>query len=119
MKKILLAATATLFSTPAFAGVYVNSELNQGYIGSDYSGRAIDFHVGVEGGEGKTAYYIQGGPTVLAVDGTDGTETEISGKLGLNHKATDKVAFYGEFKGITAGDADNVYNLKAGVKYTF
>ena len=119
MKKILLAATATLFSTPAFAGVYVNSELNQGYIGSDYSGRAIDFHVGYEGGGDKTAYYVQGGPTVLAVDGIDGTETEISGKVGLNHSATDKVAFYGEFAGITAGDIDNVYNLKAGVKYTF
>ena len=119
MKKILLVATATLFSTPAFAGVYVNSELNQGYIGSDYSGRAIDFHVGYEGGGDKTTYYIQGGPTVLAYEGIDGTDTEISGKVGLNLKATDKVGLYGELAGITAGDEDNVYNLKAGVKYTF
>ena len=71
MKKILLAATAAIFSTPAFAGVYVNTELNQGYEGSDYFGRAIDFHVGYEGGKDKVAYYIQffarsqvtGGPT--------------------------------------------------------
>ena len=118
MKKILLVATATLFSTPAFAGVYVNTELNQGYTGSDYFGRAIDFHVGYEGGD-KTSYYIQGGPTVLASEGIDGTDTEISGKVGLNHKATEKLGLYGELAGITAGDEDNVYNLKAGVKYTF
>ena len=120
MKKIALAlAATTLASAPASAGVYVNTELNQGYIGSDYVARAIDFHVGYEGGSDKTAFYVQGGPTVLAADGVDGTETEISGKVGLKHKATDKVAFYGEFKGITAGDFDNVYNVKAGAKYSF
>ena len=56
MKTIALAlAATTLASAPASAGVYVNTELNQGYEGSDYFGRAIDFHIGVEGGEGKTA----------------------------------------------------------------
>ena len=120
MKTIALAlAATTLASAPASAGVYVNTELNQGYEGSDYFGRAIDFHVGVEGGEGKTAFYVQGGPSVLAADGVDGTETEISGKAGVNYKATDKVALYGEFSGITAGDFDNVYNVKAGAKYSF
>ena len=119
MKKILLVAAATLFSTPAFAGVYVNTELNQGYAGTDYFGRAIDFHVGYEGGTDKVGYYLQGGPTVLASEGVDGTNTEISGKLGANLKATEKVALYGELSGITAGDFDNVYNLKAGAKYTF
>ena len=120
MKTLALAlATTTLASAPAFAGVYVNTELNQGYTGSDYFGRAIDFHVGYEGGTEKVGYYIQGGPTVLASEGIDGTDTEISGKIGANLKATDKVAFYGEFAGITAGDLDNVYNVKAGAKYTF
>ena len=120
MKKIALALAATSFaSAPAFAGVYVNTELNQGYTGSDYSKRSIDFHVGYTGSEEKTTFYIQGGPTVLAAADVDGSETEISGKVGLKHKATDKVAFYGEFKGITAGDFDNVYNVKAGAKYSF
>ena len=119
MKKILLAATAAIFSTPAFAGVYVNTELNQGYEGSDYFGRAIDFHVGYEGGKDKVAYYIQGGPTVLATDGIDGTDTEISGKLGASFNATEQVALYGELSGISNGDFDNVYNLKAGAKYKF
>ena len=49
MKKILLAVTATLFSTPAFAGVYLNSEVNNGYTGSDYDGRTVDLHVGYSG----------------------------------------------------------------------
>ena len=120
MKTIALAlAATTLASAPASAGVYVNTELNQGYEGSDYFGRAIDFHVGYEGGTDKVAYYVQGGPTVLATDGVNGTETEISGKIGTNISATDKLAFYGEFSGITAGDFDNVYNVKAGAKYSF
>ena len=120
MKTLALAlATTTLASAPAFAGVYVNTELNQGYEGSDYFGRAIDFHVGYEGGTEKVGYYIQGGPTVLAANGVDGTETELSGKIGTNIKANDKLAFYGEFAGISAGDLDNVYNVKAGAKYSF
>ena len=99
--------------------IYHKDFLNQGYEGSDYFGRAIDFHVGYEGGSDKTAFYVHGGPTVLAADGVDGTVTEISGKAGVNYNATDKVAFYGEFSGITAGDFDNVYNVKAGAKYSF
>ena len=50
MKTIALAlAATTLASAPATAGVYVNTELNQGYTGSDYSKRAVDFHVGYTG----------------------------------------------------------------------
>ena len=120
MKTIALAlAATTLASAPATAGVFVNTELNQGYVGSEYVARAIDFHVGYEGGTDKVAYYVQGGPTVLAADGVNGTETEISGKIGTNISATDKLAFYGEFAGITAGDFDNVYNVKAGAKFSF
>ena len=107
MKTIALAlAATTLASAPASAGVYVNTELNQG-------------HVGYEGGTDKVAFYVQGGPTVLAANGVDGTETELSGKIGTNIKATDKLAFYGEFAGISDGDLDNVYNVKAGAKYSF
>ena len=120
MKTIALAlAATTLASAPASAGVYFNTELNQGYEGKEYFGRAIDFHIGAEGGEGKTSYYIQGGPTIIAAEGVDGTETEGSGKAGINYNATDKVALYGEFSGITAGDFDNVYNVKAGAKFKF
>ena len=120
MKTIALAlAATTLASAPASAGVYLNTELNQGYTGSDYVGRGIDFHVGYQGGTDKVGYYVQGGPTVIAVDSVDGTETEVSGKVGLDFKATEKLGLYGELAGITAGDEDNVYNLKAGAKYSF
>ena len=46
MKTIALAlAATTLASAPASAGVYVNTELNQGHVGSEYVARAIDIHV--------------------------------------------------------------------------
>ena len=46
MKTIALAlAATTLASAPATAGVYVNTEVNQGHIGSYYVARAIDIHV--------------------------------------------------------------------------
>ena len=120
MKTIALAlAATTLASAPASAGVYINAEANNGYTGSDYTGRVVDVHVGYEGGTEKVGYYVQGGPTVLAANGVDGTETELSGKIGANLNATDKLAFYGEFAGISDGDLDNVYNVKAGAKYSF
>ena len=39
MKKIFAVTAASLLSTPAFAGVYLNTEVNNGYTGSDYDGR--------------------------------------------------------------------------------
>ena len=120
MKKIALAlATTTLASAPAFAGTYLNTEINNGYYGSEYVGRTVDLHIGLDGAKEKFDYYIQGGPTLTAVDGIDGTETELSGKVGGTYNWTAKTSIYGEFAGITNGDNDNVYNLKVGAKYKF
>ena len=119
MKKILLAATATLFSTPAFAGVYLNSEVNNGYTGSDYDGRTVDLHVGFEGSACKFVYYIQGGPAFTAVADVDGTETEFSGKAGGTWNVTQKLGIYGELSGISKKDVDNSYGSKLGIKYSF
>ena len=119
MKKILLAATATLFSTPAFAGVYLNSEVNNGYTGSDYDGRTVDLHVGYEGSASKFDYYIQGGPAFTAVADVDGTDSRISGKVGGTFNVTQKLGVYGEFSGISNEDADNNYGTKIGAKYSF
>ena len=120
MKKILLVATATLFScTPAFAGVYINSEVRNGYTGSDYDGRTVDLHLGYSGTASKLDYYIQGGPALTAVADVDGTDTELSGKLGGTFNVTQKLGIYGEFSGITKQDADNSYGSKLGIKYTF
>ena len=120
MKTFALAlAATTLASAPATAGVYLNAEANDGYNGSDYSGRTVDVHVGYEGSSEKLDYYIQGGPAFVAVDGTDGTETELSGKLGATFNVSQSLGIYGEVSFAQVEDADNNYGSKIGVKYSF
>ena len=119
MKKILAVTAASLLSTPAFAGVYLNTEVNNGYTGSDYDGRTVDLHVGYEGSASKLDYYIQGGPALTAVADVDGTETEFSGKVGGTFNVSDSLGIYGEFSGISNGDEDNSYGSKLGLKYSF
>ena len=119
MKKIFAVTAASLLSTPAFAGVYLNSEVNNGYTGSDYDGRTVDRHVGYEGSVNKFDYYIQGGPAFTAVADVDGTETEFSGKAGGTWNATEKLGVYGELSGITRKHVDNSYGSKLGIKYSF
>ncbi len=120
MKTLALAlATTTLASAPAFAGTYINAEVNNGYTGSDYNGRTIDFHIGYEGSVQKLDYYIQGGPAITAVADVDGTETELSGKLGGTYNISDSLGVYGEFSGISDGDNDNGYGTKLGAKFIF
>ena len=120
MKIATLALASTLFAAPASAGVYVNVESNASYTGSDYESRTTDFHVGYEGGNETFDWYVQGGPAVVATDGADDSDTQVSGKVGANIAATDKLGFYGEISVITAeGDADNSWGTKIGTKYSF
>ena len=118
MKKIATLITASLISTPAFAGPYLNVESNANYVGSDYQSRGTDFHVGYENNIGDLAYYIQGGKTINAADGVD-SESNFSGKLGGSVSATDKLGVYGEVSFAQVEDADNNYASKIGVKYSF
>ena len=119
MKKIFAVTAASLLSTPAFAGVYLNTEANNSYTGSDYDGRTVDLHVGYEGSSGKLDYYIQGGHAFTAVADVDGTETEFSGKAGGTFNVTQKLGIYGELSGITKEDTDNSYGSKLGLKFSF
>jgi len=119
MKKLALVLAASVASTPAMAGVYINAESNDGYTGSDYTGRAVDLHVGYEGSLSKFDYYIQGGPAFTAVADVDGTESSLSGKVGGTYNVTQKLGVYGEFSGISNEDADNSYGTKIGAKYSF
>ena len=120
MKTLALALASTLAAVPASAGVYVNVESNAAYTGSDYTTRTTDFHVGYEGGNETFDYYVQGGPAVVATDGTDDADTQLSGKLGANIAATDNLDFYGEVSVLTAeGDTDNDWGTKIGAKYSF
>ena len=115
MKTIALAlAATTLASAPASAGVYINAEANDGYTGTEYSGRTVDLHVGYEGSVSKLDYYVQGGPALTAVADVDGTETELSGKLGGTFNVSESLGIYGEVSTITNGDEDRNYGTKVG-----
>ena len=119
-----LAASPFLFAGAAFAGPYVNVESNLSYPDGEYSGATTDLHVGIEGSlSEKVSGYAQGGPSFVAVDGTDGSEGEISGKVGVNIAATDRFGVYGELSGITdeASNGDDQVNwgAKLGGKFVF
>ena len=119
MKTIALALAATSFaSAPAMAGVYVNAESNASYSGTDYTSATTDLHIGYEGNVGKLGYYIQGGPSIVAADGVDGT-SNLSGKLGGSVAASEKFDVYGEISFAQVEDADNAYGTKIGAKYKF
>ena len=119
-----VAASPFLLAGAAFAGPYVNVESNIGYPDGDYSGATTDLHIGYEGSLSESAdFYIQGGPSFVAVDGTDGSEGEFSGKVGVSVAATDSIGVYGELAGITGEDSsdDDIvdWSAKLGAKFTF
>ncbi len=99
-----LAASPFLFAGAAFAGPYVNVESNLAYPDGDYSTATTDLHLGYEGGEGKVAYYVQGGPSLNHAESTDDTETELSGKVGASYGVNEDLAFYGEISGASNGE---------------
>ena len=118
MKKIALALAATLASTPAMAGVYINAESNGSYTGNNFTSRTTDLHIGYEDTVGKLGYYIQGGPAFTSPDGADGN-TNFSGKLGGSIAASEKFDVYGEVSFLTDEVADTAYGTKIGAKFKF
>ena len=116
MKFIAILPAAALLAAPAFAAPYVNVEANSGFTGSDYTGTATDFHLGVEGSSGVASYGFQAGPTVISPDG-GAAETILTGKVFGSVAASEKFSVYGEIS--AAFDDVNSYGTKAGVKYSF
>ena len=118
-----VAASPFLLAGAAFAGPYVNVESNISYPDGDYSGATTDLHIGYEGALSEKAdFYVQGGPSFIAVDGSDGSEGEFSGKVGVNVAATESIGVYGEISGVTAeANNDDVVNwgAKLGAKFVF
>jgi hypothetical protein len=119
-----IAASPFLLAGAAFAGPYVNVESNLSYPDGDYSAATTDLHIGYEGSLTESAdFYAQIGPAFEAVDGTDGTNTEFSGKVGVSIAATDALGVYGELSGITDeatnGDDEINWGAKLGAKFTF
>ena len=127
MFKPLIAAVAAapLFAASAFAGPYVNVEANASYPDGEYTTATTDLHFGFDGGseDGKLSYYVQAGPAFIHDDASDDTETEISGKVGVNFAVADSADIYGEIAGITGTDSsdDDIIDFsgKLGVKYSF
>ena len=115
-KKVLAVAAVSAVSTPAFAGFYLNAEVNSGFSGQDYTGSATDLHLGYEGSNGSASYYVQGGALFSNPDNSD-SETNFSGKVGGSISAAEKIDVYGEFAVVT--DDENSYNSKLGLKYRF
>ena len=109
-----VAASPFLFAGAAFAGPYVNVEVNSSLTGSDYTGTTTEAQIGWEGEN----WYVSGGPIVTAADGGDST-TDFIGYLGGSVDVTDAVGVYGEFSLQTAETTDNAYGVKLGTKYTF
>ena len=123
IKPIIFAAAAASLAAPAaFAGgLYANVESNASYTGDQFDNRTTDFHIGYEGGTDSFGYYVQGGPAVLAADGVD-SDTRVSGKVGANLAATEKLGFYGELSVLTADadtNDDKSWGTKIGAKYKF
>ena len=119
-----VAASPFLLAGAAFAGPYVNVESNLSYPDGDYTSATTEVHIGYEGGEGKVAYYVQGGPSLNHAESTDDTETEFSGKVGLSVAATESLGVYGELSGASNGEdasGDNIvdWGSKLGAKFTF
>ena len=119
-----VAASPFLLAGAAFAGPYVNVESNIGYPDGDYGSATTDLHIGYEGSISENAdFYAQVGPAFIHEDSTDDTETEFSGKVGVNVAATENIGVYGEIAGITGEDSsdDDIidWSAKVGAKFTF
>ena len=122
IKPLIIAAAASIAAPAAFAGgLYINTEANSSFTGSNYTNTTTDLHVGYEGGNDGFGYYLQGGPAIVAADGVD-SDWRFSGKVGANVAATEKLDFYGELSLLTA-DADTnndaAWGTKIGAKYKF
>ena len=111
---IAVSGAAALASPAQADSFYLNPEYNAGWVGSDFTAGVLDAHVGYESG----AFYLQGGPSILMVDGAD-TEVGFSGKTGLSAAVADNVDMYGEVSFAKYQDVDAGYGLKVGAKYSF
>ena len=88
IKPLVIAASGVLAGSAAWAGPYANVEMNGGYQ-DEYLGSTTDVHIGYEGTSGPYAFYLQGGPAIVAPDGED-SEIELSGKIGASVQTSDQ-----------------------------
>ena len=125
VKTLAIAAAASLaLASPAMAGTYLNGEVRSAFPGGSYTGSIIETHVGQEFelGDDDGVLYVQAGPAFVVPDEGD-SETELSGKIGIQLPVSDQVDAYGEVYAITNGGVDLDQSLdvavKAGMTYRF
>lgn len=124
MKSLLIPAAILGLASPAMAGTYLNGEVNASLPGGSYTGSIIETHVGQEFelGEDGGVVYVQAGPAFVLPDEGD-SETELSGKIGIEVPMSDQLTGYGEVYAITNGgidfDQDIDVAMKAGLTYRF
>jgi len=108
-------------ATPAFAGPYVNGEVNTSFSDGTYRSSLLETHVGYSGELSDTSsWYIQGGP---AIDfGAEETVETLSGKVGVSTELSSNLVGYGEVSAMGADDftlSDLNVGVKAGLTYSF
>lgn len=114
---IFTAIFASLISSPAIAGPYLNIEANPGFTGTEYDSTTTEIHIGYEDEIGERgSWFIQGGPALYASTDTP-LETVFSAKIGGDYLMTDSLLVYGELS-ILTGDTNN-FGSKAGIKWNF
>lgn len=120
MNKTTLAIAAGVALAPvgALAGPYVNVESNSGFAGSDYAGSVVEAHLGADITLSDSASaYLQAGPAFILPDEGD-SDTQLSGKAGVNVAVSEKLGAYGEYSFLT-GEEDLASGVKLGLKYSF
>ena len=120
MFKLLIASgvavSAAVLRSPAAKadGLYLNSEFNAGWSGSDFNGSVLEGHIGWK----KKGFYVQGGPALAQPDGGD-AEVGLSGKMGIGASVSESFGIYGEVSAAKFPDVDAGYGLKVGGTYEF
>ena len=123
MKFLAILPAAAILAAPAVAGPYVNIENNAGSTGVEFDKSVLETHAGYEGYLGRnSSYYIQGGPALVMPNG-EALSTELSGKVGVQTRLTEKLSGYAEVSAMTSGGIDLgdavSTNVKTGVTYRF
>ena len=122
LKTAYAASALALVLAPAtFAGPYLNVETNASWTDKKYTNATTDLHVGYAGANdtGKVSYYVQGGPSFVAVKDAD-TETRLTGKAGGSIAITEATDVYGEVSFRTGEEKEDFgTGGKVGVKYSF
>ena len=119
IKPLLAGAAALVAGTSAHAGIYLNGEVNQSYIGSESQGNIVDLHVGYEvKPSDNSSVYIQAGSALLNPQFGE-SSTEFSGKGGFDVSFSERLSGYGELSFLTVEDFDNAFNAKGGIRFNF